>query len=74
MPKSWEERKRQGRHEKEGASKKRAGAEAVLQNKAGPELWMLLPYKDCVSRMLIIHTILWYNIAQTIMYIMQDLF
>lgn len=63
VPESREERRCQGRHAKESASKKRSGVEAILQNKASPEFWMLLPYKDCVSRVFIIHIILWYNIG-----------
>lgn len=63
VPQAWVERKCQGRHEKESASKKGSGVEAILQNKASPAFQMLLPYKDCVSRVLIIHITLWYNIG-----------
>lgn len=56
-------RKCQGRHEKESASKKGPGVEAILQNKVRPEFWMLLLTTDCASRLLIIHIILWFNIG-----------
>ena len=62
-PAPSEERKCQARHEEEGASKQQSGADAILQNKASPEFWMLFPYKGCDSGALIIHTKLWHNIG-----------